>query len=550
MDKELKFIGYCRKSSDREDKQVLSIGSQKTGLGEMIIKDNLGKVELLAENKSAYKIGRPEFGGMIEKIERGEINAILTWHLTRLARNSQDGGKIIYMMDEGLIREIRTPERVYRNTTDDKFLMQIHFAMAKKSSDDTSDFVKRDIKAKLKKGEYPDFAPFGYINIDKEGKISGKQYTLEKQIALGKMGRPLKRVEQDPELALLIKKLFELSSTGRYTLDMLRDESFKWGLTGRRSSKKISKQTLHRILTNPFYYGAILWRKKLLEPEELPEETRHDPIVTKELYDRVQEVLGLRSRPIGTKKFYSYSNIIKCGVCGGNISGLMVKGHTYYRCCKCIGRSYTREEDIEAQIIEVLNSLTIDDDFYKLAMEEINKANEKEVSNRDEIKKQQFRELDRCQIRLDNLLKLKISPDNKNGDLLSDEEFGEEKRDTLSQMRGIREKIADFEQKNSNWFDQCVNYVNFTKNLYSKFEDADPEDKRDIFQFVFHNPTITDKILVNQGKNPHNFIISFNEEKQSTITTKNRLNKTKTRVLTPVSDNWRTGRDSNSQLPP
>ena len=54
---------------------------------------------------------------MIEEIEKGKINAILTWHLTRIARNSYDGGRIIYLMDEGLLKEIRTPDGIYKNTT-------------------------------------------------------------------------------------------------------------------------------------------------------------------------------------------------------------------------------------------------------------------------------------------------------------------------------------------------------------------------------------------------------------------------------------------------
>ncbi|MBD3300244.1 MAG: hypothetical protein GF347_02740, partial [Candidatus Moranbacteria bacterium] len=93
---------------------------------------------------------------MLEEIEKGKANGILVYHLTRIARNSYDGGNVIYMMDEGVIKEIRTPEKAYySNLSDDKFIMQIHFAIAKKSSDDTSQFVRRDIQTKLLKGEYP-----------------------------------------------------------------------------------------------------------------------------------------------------------------------------------------------------------------------------------------------------------------------------------------------------------------------------------------------------------------------------------------------------------
>ena len=132
----MKYIIYCRKSTDREDKQILSTDAQKRLLLELAEKLNLSIVDMYVENQTAYKTGRPLFNTVLERIEKGEADAILTYHLTRLARNSFDGGRIIYLMDEKSIREIKTPDSTFINKSDDKFMMQIHFAMAKKSSDD------------------------------------------------------------------------------------------------------------------------------------------------------------------------------------------------------------------------------------------------------------------------------------------------------------------------------------------------------------------------------------------------------------------------------
>ncbi|MFC1609136.1 recombinase family protein [Patescibacteria group bacterium] len=545
MQNNLKFITYCRKSSEREDKQILSIDSQKRELKKIQEKNGLLNIATLWESKSAYKIGREKFSEMIKRIEAGEANAILTYHLTRLARNSQDGGKIIYMMDIGLIKEIQTPERSYKNTTDDKFLMQIHFAMAKKSSDDTSDFVKRDIEAKLLKGEYPCFAPKGYLNIDKDGKISGKNFDLEKQTILASYNRPIKRIERDPSTNPIIVKLFEECVQGNKTLNDLRDKSFNWGLTGVRSSKKLTKSSIHRILTNPFYYGAIRWMGKTIEPEELPKETRHEPTVSRELFNRVQEVLGLKGTPHSKKRFYSYSNLIKCGNCGGNISGVTSKGHTYYRCCSCKGLGYLREDELEKQVKKEIAQMTIDDDFYKLAIKEINKANDGEIGQRKAVEKQQRKELSQHQQRLDNLLKLKISPSNQSCELLSDEEFLQQKRETLKDMQIIREKMENTTKQSQNWFDICIDYIEFNKGLFDRFEKSSPEQKRDIFQFIYYNPTITAQILDKSEQSPHKFIISANLEKQLTTTAKNGSDKTKTPAYASVSSNWRGRRDSN-----
>jgi DNA invertase Pin-like site-specific DNA recombinase len=528
---QFKYVIYRRKSSEGEDKQTLSLASQKRELAKFSNQNNLKIITDLEESQSAYKKGREGFAEMIELINRGKANAILVYHISRLARNMTDGGLIIDMLKDGIIKEVRTPTEAYTKDSGQSFFLALQFAMSKKSSDDTSQFVKRDIQAKLIKGELPNFAPRGYLNIDPNGKISGKTYSLDKQIELGKLGRPLKRVERDPLLYPLIVQLFEECATGGYTLDKLREITFKWGLSGGRSQKKMTKSGIYRILTNPFYYGGIRWTGRIIEPYELPTETRHEPIINKELFERVQEVLGLRSLYISKKKFYPYSNFITCGVCGGNISGITSKGLPYYRCCKCTGLNYIRETDLEEQISKRMDELTMDEDFYKLAMREANIENEKEILQREAVKKQQQAELSRCQQRLDNLLRLKISPDNKDGVMLSDEEFINQKKETLQEMAIIKEKMGDTESQSQHWFDLCSQYVDFMRKLNIKFKNGTPEKRREIFQFIYYNPTITAKVLANNEFSPHKFVFEYNNYKQSTITAENSMNTNKKDAL-------------------
>ncbi len=218
----MKFFLYCRKSTDREDKQILSTEAQQRLLVEHAERQKLTLAAVYVENQSAYKAGRPQFNEMLARLERGEAEAILTYHLTRLARNSYDGGRLIYMMDEGLVRQIRTPEKTYLDSPDDKFMMQIHFAMAKKSTDDTSQFVTRDIESKLLRGEFPGRAPMGYLNISRDGHIVRGQDSPEKSRMLLALDRPLKRIEIDPIDGPLIRTLFEQAAKGIYRLRHLR----------------------------------------------------------------------------------------------------------------------------------------------------------------------------------------------------------------------------------------------------------------------------------------------------------------------------------------
>ena len=89
-------------------------------------------------------------------------------------------------------------DHCHTDNSDDKFIMQIHFAMAKKSSDDTSQFVRRDVESKLLRGEYPGKVPLGYLNITRGGHITCAQADLEKEALLRALGRPLGREEVDP----------------------------------------------------------------------------------------------------------------------------------------------------------------------------------------------------------------------------------------------------------------------------------------------------------------------------------------------------------------
>src|SRR5437764_766129 len=184
----MKYFVYCRKSSDREDRQILGPEAQRRLLLEHAERQRLAVVEIYVEHQTAYKTGRPLFNAMLGRLEKGEADAILTYHLTRLARNSFDGGRLIYMMDEGAVAQIATPEKAYTNNSDDKFMMQIHFAMAKKSSDDTSQFVRRDVESKILRGEYPGMVPIGYLNINRDGHISRAQDDRQKYLMLLDLG--------------------------------------------------------------------------------------------------------------------------------------------------------------------------------------------------------------------------------------------------------------------------------------------------------------------------------------------------------------------------
>ena len=168
-----KFFLYARKSTDVEDKQVLSIEAQITELRAFAKNERLSVVEELIEKQSAKIPGRPIFNAMLDRIERGEANGIISWHPDRLARNSMDGGKIIYLLDCGHILALKFPQFWFESTPQGKFMLNIAFGQSKYYIDSLSENVKRGMRQKVRRGEYPGLAPLGYFNDPRTKNVAG-----------------------------------------------------------------------------------------------------------------------------------------------------------------------------------------------------------------------------------------------------------------------------------------------------------------------------------------------------------------------------------------
>ena len=507
------YFAYIRKSSDREDSQTLSLAAQKREIKEFAAKfPNVRIKAYFEESASAYKAGRPKFNEMLKRIEKGEANGILVYHLTRIARNSFDGGRVIYMMDEGKIREILTPTGTYRNeNSDDLLMMQIHFAMAKKSSDDTSKFVKRDIESKLLKGEYPVSAPIGYLNLDKYGTITGRRFDREKQHLieekLGQDGRKARRIEPDPVLAPVVQELYALYASKNHSIEELTEKSYAMGVRGQRSESRITKSTMLRILTNPMYYGAIRWKDRLLEPADLPAGTRHDPIIDKGLFEQVQEILHDKSRPRKQVHSHAYRGLFFCSECGGRITSELQKGRVYYRCTKKMGtkcsQPYIREDVLEEKMEEVVRAHTIPGDFAQWALGVLSENNEDETARRKQILANQRKQVSQLEGQLENLLKMKISPNNLSGEMITDEEYVNQKTTLMKEKSTIQEKVADMEQRGDQWLERCEEFFDFASNCHSNWNTGDQAAKRNIFSLIFgSNGLICGRELVLQTEKP------------------------------------------------
>jgi DNA invertase Pin-like site-specific DNA recombinase len=159
-----KYILYARKSTDVEDKQVLSIEAQLAELRTYAKNEGLQIIDELVEKKSAKTPGRPIFAQMLRRIEAGEASGIIAWHPDRLARNSIDGGQIVYLLDQTHLQSLKFPTFWFENTSQGKFMLSIAFGQSKYYIDNLAENTKRGLRQKVRRGEFPGLAPIGYIN--------------------------------------------------------------------------------------------------------------------------------------------------------------------------------------------------------------------------------------------------------------------------------------------------------------------------------------------------------------------------------------------------
>ena len=329
---------YARKSTDVEDKQVLSTEAQITELRTYGKQENLHISDVFIEKQSDKIPGRPIFNEMLKRIENGEAAGILAWHPDRLARNSVDGGKIIYLIDCGRIAALKFPQFWFEPTPQGKFMLNIAFGQSKYYVDSLSENTKRGLRQKVRRGEYPSVAPTGYINDVRT-----------------------KTVVQDRKKSKILKQAFELYAKGNATLGDISDFLAQHGILS-RGGKRIHKDRITFILKNPFYYGHFRYTGEI-------HEGKHEPIIAKKLFDHVQEVLTQRGKP--RKKLKNepkaFCGLLSCGECGMMITAEVQKGHTYYRCTKkgkteC-HQPFIREEELNKQLSALIQKVSMPQDW-------------------------------------------------------------------------------------------------------------------------------------------------------------------------------------------
>ena len=263
----MKAIIYCRKSTDRSDRQQLSIEAQEKEARRIALKEWLEIVEVFKETMSAKEPWRPLFNKMMSLFNSWKADCIITWKLNRLARNPIDEWTIKWSIQSGIIKAIYTESEAFKSW-DNVLIMWMHFWMSTQYILDLQRDIKRWMKQKIENWWVCQKAPLWYINNKLE-----------------------KTIEVAPIKSEWIKEIFELRTKNHSIKSISRILFEKWIKNDKWLAFAYS--TIEDIIKNKFYLWLVLFKWEYYK-------WNYETFISKKLYDKANSLY---------QWFYEYKNI-------------------------------------------------------------------------------------------------------------------------------------------------------------------------------------------------------------------------------------------------
>ena len=461
-----KYFLYARKSTEDDDRQVMSIEAQLFELRELARKENLEIASEFQESKSAKTPGREVFNEMMTRIEAGEANGILAWHPDRLARNSVDGGRVIYTVDTRKVVSLRFPTFWFEPTPQGLFMLQVAFGQSKYYSDNLSDNIKRGVRQKVRRGEWLNLAPFGYQN-----------------------NPCIRNIEPHPTNARIVRIAYEEYAKGSHSFISLAHFLADLGVVSRNGTP-LAKVSIKRLLTHRAYLGFVKHGDEWFDGN-------FEPIVSPQLFEAVQAVLKDKERPRKRKikHDFPFVGIFRCSECGGMISAQWTTNrhgtkYRYYRCSKKRGRCsqpYLQEKDLVKQLRARLQTISLCDRYTNWMLGKVKEwereeigASQSEVQNlSDKIKADEDR--------MEKLVSAYLDSDVP-------KEIYLKKKDTLMRsLAALRQKEKDFERGRNDWVEPLREWILDTKQAAFLSSSDNFSEIASFVKKVGTNPTVRAK---------------------------------------------------------
>lgn len=469
---------YLRRSQDRDDRQQLSIEKQDTQVKQIISKHDLNPDFLPPEERSAKYPGRPIFNDMMDRVERGEARYVAVWALSRLSRNPVDGGRVIYALDTGKLLAIYTPTRTYRNTPDDKMVLAIELALAKKNNDDLSNQVKEGFEAKRGRGQYPGPAPIGYLNAI--------------------VGPGDRNIIPDPDKASLVISVFKQAANSLYCLHDIWEYAYEIGLRS-RNGNRLAKQTLAEMLQRRVYLGQFKYG------DDKWVQGTYEPLISHELFDQVQVAMGWAKKvtraATARGTFFPYKGVLMCETCGFNITAylkhkILASGnaadYTYYGCTKKNRDVVCKEPQLANTVLSTeikakVSEFEITEEQGQICMGYLDEMYEDHKANQNKYIDVWKSDLKEAQSALD------VLDDKLESGVIADDRYKVRANKHQEIVARTTKLLSQTNQDAETWLELSKQVFSSAVNIGDVFEIADDHERRELMLFLGSNWTLGNK---------------------------------------------------------
>ncbi len=451
------MYGYIRVSTVRQGKGV-SLAEQKSAIEQYACNNGISISSWFSEKKTAAKVGRPEFKKMLALLKTNKAAGVVFHKIDRSTRNFYDWAEIVSLSEMGI--EIHfASDHMDLNNRATQTAADMHAVMATAYIRNLRDESIKGQIGRLKQGIWPYSAPLGYIDTGK--------------------GNPKKR---DKTKAPLIRQAFKLYATGEYSLVSLTEKLNSLGLRN-TVGKRLYKNATNVILRNPFYIGELHVRAtgKMYKG-------KHHPLISKQLYYKVQDVLDGKFHLRKTKHDHTYRRHITCGGCRKSLVGELQKERVYYRCQTKECETKTIREDVFENVwMSILENISIPHELLSA----VTRGFDLEMENSSSIRRRNQRSI---QLQLDKIEeKYKKLTDAYLEGLLDKEEY----LDRKTQYQVKREQLDDLTDKSKNtaFSVDSRKKLELLKSLVITYKLANKQKKRELLKIVTSNRQLF-------GKNP------------------------------------------------
>lgn len=473
-----KTLLYLRVSS-KEQELGFSLDAQRNEGVKYAVRMGLDIVRHWQVAESAKAQGRKSFSELFEyAIKNKDIGDILFEKTDRATRNYYDliklyelmekHDKTIHFFKEGFIMDKFSKSQ-------DKLRLDFQVVLAKNYINNLSEETKKGMNEKANSGTYPSVAPIGYLN-----------------------DRETKKIVIDPKSSPLVKKAFELYSTGNYSLKKLINELYNNGLAIRKSGKKLSKGAMECILKNSIYYGTFKWNEKLYSGD-------HEPLITKDLFDRVQMAFKRFNKPKMTKRNFAFNGILTCHACGCAITAeLKKKKYIYYRCTDskaiCTNVKYVREDHLADMFGVEIKRLEFDEENFAFIKDVLLESHQHEQEQHketlDELQKQ-YKEIQE---------KIHKAYDDKLRGLITEAFWLMRSNTWQLELDDIKANIARFESADVKYLEEGNKILELSKHAYSLYKIQDMHEKAKLAQILSQNSTLDGTTLCFHYRKPFDIL--------------------------------------------